>query len=382
MEIFTIAVIGVVVLAIVTIAKTATIVPQQQAYVIENLGKYSRTLRAGFHILIPFIERIAYKHSLKEVAIDIPEQLCITKDNVQVGVDGILYLQILDAQRALNALKWLIKEMERRFQILSAVRVRDIAGYHVLWQQEQQKKGKKKSEEEMEQMPYIVLIIDELADLMASRGKEVEALVVRLAQMARAVGIHLVLATQRPSVEVITGLIKANVTARIAFKVASQIDSRTILDQAGAEKLLGRGDMLFISAEFSRPKRIQGAYVSDKDVKHVVEWIKKNTKDFVREEITEDELSKAAVESMEAIGNGEDEEDSMYEDAKRVVVEAKKASASLLQRRLKVGYARAARLLDILENRGVIGPGEGAKPREVYGVPQGEGAGVSDWFSP
>ena len=262
------------------------------------------------------------------------------------------------------------------------MRVGDIAGYHVFWQQEQQKKGNKKSEEEMEQMPYIVLIIDELADLMASRGKEVEALVVRLAQMARAVGIHLVLATQRPSVEVITGLIKANVTARIAFKVASQVDSRTILDQAGAEKLLGRGDMLFISAEFSRPKRIQGAYVSDKDVKHVVEWIKKNTKDFVREEIEEDELSKAAVESMEAIGNGEDEEDSMYEDAKRVVVEAKKASASLLQRRLKVGYARAARLLDILENRGVIGPGEGAKPREVYGVPQGEGAGVSDWFSP
>jgi len=295
---------------------------------------------------------------------------------------------ILDAQRALNALKWLIKEMERRFQVLSAVKVRNIASYHALQQQVAStatRRGggeKKKKDEEIEQMPYIVVIIDELADLMASRGKEVEALVVRLAQMARAVGIHLVLATQRPSVEIITGLIKANVTSRIAFQVASQIDSRTILDLAGAEKLLGRGDMLFISYEFSRPKRIQGAYVSDKDVKRVVEWIQKNTKDFVREEIAEDELSKAAQESMEAIGSEGDSEDSMYEEAKRVVVEAKKASASLLQRRLKVGYARAARLLDILERRGVIGPGEGAKPREVYGVPQRESSESSDWFSP
>ncbi len=288
---------------------------------------------------------------------------------------------ILDTQHALNALKWLIKEMERRFQVLSAARTKDIASYHALWQQEQQKKRKERSEE-VEQMPYIVVIIDELADLMASRGKEVEALVVRLAQMARAVGIHLVLATQRPSVEVITGLIKANITARIAFQVASQVDSRTILDAAGAEKLLGRGDMLFISSEFSRPKRIQGSYVSDKDVKHVVEWIQKNTKDYVREEIAEDELAKAAASGMEAIENRGDDEDPMYEEAKRVVVESKKASASLLQRRLRVGYARAARLLDILEQRGVIGPGEGAKPREVYGVPQGEGAGASDWFSP
>ena len=290
---------------------------------------------------------------------------------------------IMDTQRAINALKWLIKEMERRFQVLSGARVRDIENYHTLWEQEQQKKKKKNSEEEMEQMPYIVVIIDELADLMAARGKEVEALIVRLAQMARAVGIHLVLATQRPSVEVITGLIKANVSGRIALQVVSQIDSRTILDAAGAEKLLGRGDMLFTSAEFSRPKRIQSCYVSDKDVKNVVEWIKKNTKDFAREEIAEDELAKATGESANIMGSEGDDEDSMYEDAKRVVVEAKKASASLLQRRLKVGYARAARLLDILENRGVIGPGEGAKPREVYeSTPEEESKGASDWFSP
>ena len=288
---------------------------------------------------------------------------------------------ILDPQRALHALKWLVKEMERRFQILSVAGVRDIASYHAFLQQTP-KQGKKKVREEAEQMPYIVVIIDELADLMASRGKEIEALVVRLAQMARAVGIHLILATQRPSVEIITGLIKANVTSRIAFQVASQIDSRTILDTAGAEKLLGRGDLLFISAEFSRPKRIQGAYVSDKDVKHVVEWIQKNTKDFVREEIAEDELSQAAIQGMEALESGGDEGDPMYEEAKRVVVESKKASASLLQRRLKIGYARAARLLDVLEERGVIGPGEGAKPREVYSVPQGESSASSDWFSP
>jgi len=290
---------------------------------------------------------------------------------------------IMDAQRAINALKWLIKEMERRFQILSDVRVRDIGSYRVLWEQEQQKKKKKNGTEEMEQMPYIVVIIDELADLMSARGKEVEALIVRLAQMARAVGIHLVLATQRPSVEVITGLIKANVSGRIALQVVSQIDSRTILDAAGAEKLLGRGDMLFTSAEFSRPKRIQSCYISDKDVKNVVGWIQKNTKGFVREEIAEDELAKATGENMDTMGNMDDDEDSMYEDAKRVVVESKKASASLLQRRLKVGYARAARLLDILENRGVIGPGEGAKPREVYeSVPEEENSKASDWFSP
>jgi len=302
--------------------------------------------------------------------------------SVYNDIPHLLTPVILDAQRALNALKWLIKEMERRFQVLSSVKVKDIAGYHVLWQQEQQKNGKKKEEGEIEQMPYIVLIIDELADLMASRGKEVEALVVRLAQMARAVGIHLILATQRPSVEVITGLIKANVTARIAFQVASQVDSRTILDSAGAEKLLGRGDMLFVSYDFSRPKRIQGSYVSDRDVKRVVEWIQKNTKGYIKEEIEEDELTQAVASGMEAIENGGNDEDSMYDDAKRVVVEAKKASASLLQRRLKVGYARAARLLDILEKRGVIGPGEGAKPREVYGVPQGEKSESSDWFSP
>ncbi|OHA63238.1 MAG: hypothetical protein A2842_00385 [Candidatus Wildermuthbacteria bacterium RIFCSPHIGHO2_01_FULL_48_25] len=272
---------------------------------------------------------------------------------------------ILDTQRTLNALKWLVKEMERRFQVLSSVRARDIRSYQALVQQSLQSK---KKEAQMEHLPYIVVIIDELADLMASRGKELEALIVRLAQMSRAVGIHLVLATQRPSVEVITGLIKANITARVALQVASQIDSRTILDAAGAEKLLGQGDLLFVSAQVTKPKRVQGAFVSDKEVKRVVAWIAKETQDFVREEIAEDELGQSAIAGLEveSLEGGVGDDDSLYEEAKRIVVEYQKASASLLQRRLKIGYARAARLLDILENKGVVGPGEGAKPREVY----------------
>lgn len=300
---------------------------------------------------------------------------------------------ILDTQRSINALKWLVKEMERRFQVLSAVRTRDIGAYHDLYRQQDLKK-KKGKEGPMEEMPYIVVVIDELADLMMARGKEIEAMIVRLAQMARAVGIHLVLATQRPSVEVITGLIKANITGRMAFQVASQIDSRTILDNAGAEKLLGRGDMLFVSADFSRPKRIQGAYISDKDVKKVVQWIEENREGVPDDFIPEEELTQSVAPGMEfqegQAGSGGEADDPLYEEARRVVVEAKKGSASLLQRRLKIGYARAARLLDLLEERGVIGPGEGAKPREVYGTPQGEvsatpseqSSGVSNWFQP
>ncbi len=284
---------------------------------------------------------------------------------------------IVDTQRTINALKWLIKEMERRFQVFSEARVRDIKSYHTLFAEQNQKN--KDGDVEMENIPYIVVIIDELADLMASRGKEMEGMIVRLAQMARAVGIHLVLATQRPSVEVITGLIKANITARIAFQVASQIDSRTILDAMGAEKLLGQGDMLFVSADVSKPKRIQGAYVSDKEVKRVVGWIAKESSEFVREEIEEIDSVQGSQENFEAPNFSEEgDDDTLYEEAKRTVIEYKKASASLLQRRLKIGYARAARLLDILEARGVIGKGEGAKPREVY---EGAGAGSAPAFT-
>jgi len=284
---------------------------------------------------------------------------------VYQDIPHLLAPVIFDSQKAVNALKWLVSEMERRFGVLAAAKSRDIKSYN---------ENASKNEEPL--LPYILLVVDELADLMAARGKDMEAGIVRLAQMARAVGIHLVLATQRPSVEVITGLIKANVTARVTFQVASQVDSRTVLDMAGAEKLLGAGDSLFISAEVTKPKRIQGAYVSDKEVKRVIGFIKtENAKletEKYGEEMFENGLAQDLEKTLEMPDTGTDAfygtggDDSMYEEAKRVVTESKKASASLLQRRLRIGYARAARLLDMLEEKGVIGPGEGAKPREVY----------------
>lgn len=268
---------------------------------------------------------------------------------------------IFDAQKSVNALKWLIYEMERRFNLLSENGSRDISTYN-----------EKLLKEEEEPLPYIVLIVDELADLMAAKGREMEAGVVRLAQMARAVGVHLVLATQRPSVEVITGLIKANITSRVTFQVASQVDSRTVLDMAGAEKLLGLGDLLFLSAEIVKPKRIQGVYVSEKELKRVVNYVNSNSqipKEKFKTEMLENGLTDSLEKTLGATGEEfqEDwgEEDPLYEEAKKVVISASKASASLLQRRLRIGYARAARLLDMLEERGVVGPGEGAKPREI-----------------
>ncbi|MDI6883446.1 MAG: DNA translocase FtsK [Patescibacteria group bacterium] len=267
---------------------------------------------------------------------------------------------VFEAQKVVNILNWLVKEMERRFEVLKEAGARDIASFNKLL-----KDKPKLKEEGLSFLSYIILIIDELADLMSTKGREIEAGIVRLSQLARAVGIHLVVATQRPSVEVITGLIKANITSRIAFQVASQVDSRTILDMAGAEKLLGRGDMLFLSSEFSRPKRIQGSFVSSQEIKKVVNFIKKENVFEEREElgeILEKELEDKKEDRFESFF----EEDLLYEEAKKVVVQYRKASASLLQRRLKIGYARAARLLDILEEKGIVGPADGAKPREVY----------------
>jgi len=218
-------------------------------------------------------------------------------------------------------------------------------------------------------LPYVLIVIDEMADLMTSYGREVEGSVVRLAQMARATGIHLLLATQRPSVEIITGLIKANITARVALQVASQIDSRTILDTAGAEKLLGNGDLLFVSAELSKPKRIQGAYITEDEIKNVASFIRDHNA-ATADESEEVNFENGGVNGIAAPQNFdeylEDEDaDELFDEAVAVVAEAKKASASLLQRRLKVGYARAARLLDLMEAAGLVGPGDGAKPRDV-----------------
>jgi len=265
---------------------------------------------------------------------------------------------IYNASQTINALKWLTGEMERRFDVLASSHARDIGSFN--------EKALARGEGPL---PFIVVIIDELADLMAAKGREIEAGIVRLAQMARAVGIHLVVATQRPSVEVITGLIKANITSRITFQVASQVDSRTIIDTSGAEKLLGAGDMLHVSAQTPKPKRIQGSYVSDKEVKKVVKHIEENFEDLTidMDESLVKELDKGLDQgSVNFHREGEETDDPLYEEAKKVVLEAKRASASLLQRRLRVGYARAARLIDFLEEKGVVGPAEGSKPREIY----------------
>ncbi|MDX1608283.1 MAG: DNA translocase FtsK, partial [Candidatus Spechtbacterales bacterium] len=275
---------------------------------------------------------------------------------------------VVDNNKALNALKWAVNEMERRFEVLSEVGSRDIFSYN------KNKKVKKAGDE----LPYVVIIIDELADLMSSKGKEVEALIVRIAQMARAVGIHLVLATQRPSVEVITGLIKANITARMAFQVASQVDSRTVLDMAGAEKLLGRGDMLFLTPERSKPVRVQGSFVGEEEVKRVADHLRAQREKLAEnedEDIETEDFSAKAVQSptssidFEEVA-GSEMEDELYEDAKQLVVEAGKGSASYLQRKLRVGYARAASLLDMLEENGIVGPAEGSKARDVYITPE------------
>ncbi len=276
---------------------------------------------------------------------------------------------IYNASQTVNALRWLTQEMERRFDVLSEMKSRDIGGYN-----ENALKNKQ------EPLPYIVLIIDELADLMMAKGREIEAGIVRLAQMARAVGIHLVVATQRPSVEVITGLIKANITTRVTFQVASQVDSRTVLDSSGAEKLLGAGDMLFISAQVPKPKRIQSPYISEKEVRRVISHIKSKQDEIAAEMDSGlvDELERSSEDQDSRTGNGGSSsyssgaDDPMFEEAKKVVIESKRASASLLQRRLRLGYARAARLIDMLEDKGIVGPAEGSKPREVYGEARDE----------
>ncbi|MBI2121542.1 MAG: DNA translocase FtsK [Candidatus Sungbacteria bacterium] len=264
---------------------------------------------------------------------------------------------ITDPKKTIQALRWATKEMDRRYDLLSQSHTRDIASYNAAIA--------KLPDEEL--LPYLVIIIDELADLMATFPREVESSIIRLAQMARAVGIHLIVSTQRPSVEVITGLIKANITSRIAFQVASQVDSRTILDMSGAEKLLGNGDMLFLAGDTAKPRRIQGAFVSEQEVKKVV--------GFLREEMEAPEYDEKILETkMEESDSAEDDfgdDDPLYDEARELVMEAGKASASYLQRRLRVGYARAARLLDIMESRGVVGPGDGAKPREVFGKSAG-----------
>lgn len=276
---------------------------------------------------------------------------------------------ITEPEKTISALKWAVNEMERRYKLLAEEKVRDIASYNKKIQSGGTKIAVEDEEGHKQQvedgaMPYIVIVIDELADLMMVAARDVEALIVRLAQKARAVGIHLVLATQRPSVDVITGLIKANVPARIAFTVASQIDSRTILDQIGAEKLLGQGDMLMKTADMGKPKRIQGAWVMDEEVMKITDYLRDQSAPQYNEEIVSQpvQLNGKGGVVMDFDHEGGDD---MYNDALRVVIESRKASTSLLQRRLRVGYARAARIIEEMEEQGVIGPADGARPREV-----------------
>ncbi len=263
---------------------------------------------------------------------------------VYTGIPHLLIPPITKVEEAINALKWAVREMERRLDHLAKHGARDIDSYN----------GKAK-----ERMPRIIIIIDELADLMSQNKRDVEAVIVRIAQMARASGIHLILATQRPSVDVITGTIKANIPTRLAFAVASQVDSKTILDMGGAEKLLGRGDMLLSTPEMSKPRRMQGAYLSEKEIERVVGYLKSESAPDYNYQITEGASAGGGV-SM----NGEDN-DPLMEDAVQIVLESSKASTSFLQRRMKIGYSRAARIIDIMEQMGIISAQDGAKPREI-----------------
>lgn len=335
-----------------------------------NIAKMPHLLIAGatgagksvtVHDLIVSLLYRKGPRELRFVMVD-PKRVELTAYN---DIPHLLTPVITDPKKAILALKWLAKEMDRRYDILEAEKVRDISSYHENVFQPAQNKKNDDETEGPEPMPYIVAIIDELSDLMQAYPRELEAAIVRLAQMSRAVGIHLILSTQRPSVQVITGLIKANIPSRIALQVSSQIDSRTILDMGGAEKLLGAGDMLFLSGEMSKPRRIQAPYISEQEVKKIVKYLADTHSDELPDEIDLSEVQHDNSIFAASVGGSDDDEDDLYEEAKRVIIDAGKGSTSYLQRKLRVGYARAARLMDMLEERGVVGPAEGSKPREV-----------------
>lgn len=294
-----------------------------------------------------FISSLLFRASPSEVKLILidPKRVELTGYN---GIPHLLTPVIVEVEKILSSLKWAMGEMDRRYKLFAERGVRNIDAYNEL--------------SGFQALPYIVIFIDELADLMAFAPVEVEDAIARIAQMARATGIHIVVATQRPSVDVITGLIKANIPCRIAFNVSSMIDSRVIVDTPGAEKLLGRGDMLYIPPDQAKPTRIQGTYVSDKEVKKLVDYLKAKSPvvEYTEEVTTQQLTSKKGMGGVNGSGH-----DALFEEAVRVVCQYDRASASLLQRRLSVGYARAARILDQLEESGVVGHGEGSKPRDV-----------------
>jgi DNA segregation ATPase FtsK/SpoIIIE, S-DNA-T family len=331
-----------------------------------NLAKMPHVLVAGttgsgksvtIHSLITSLLYRNGPDDLQFIMVD-PKRVELTLYN---KIPHLLTPVITEAKKTILALKWAAREMDRRYDILQAESVQNIESYHSNVYDKS-----KKGEGEAERMPYIVIVIDELADIMQTYPRELESAIVRLAQMSRAVGIHLILSTQRPSVNVITGLIKANIPTRVALQVSSQIDSRTILDQGGAEKLLGAGDMLYSCAETPTPDRLQSAFISEDEVKKVVEYLRKAYIDEIPNQIElSGNIEKGNSLFSDSLNGSEDGDDDLYEDARLTVIEAGKASTSYLQRKLGIGYARAAKLIDMLEERHVIGAGNGAKPRDV-----------------
>ncbi|AYE38776.1 DNA translocase FtsK [Companilactobacillus zhachilii] len=280
--------------------------------------------------------------------------------NVYNGIPQLLIPVVTDARRAAGALQKAVKEMERRYKLFAETSHRNIGEYNA----DVDKFNETASDEDkMERLPYVVVIVDELSDLMMVAGHEVEAAIVRLAQMARAAGLHIIIATQRPSVDVITGLIKANIPSRIAFAVSSGVDSRTILDSVGAEKLLGRGDMLFQPIGKSKPVRLQGAYISESEVENVVKFVSEQQSAEYDEDMIPTDVDEGG-------SDGDKPEDEYWDDAVELIVKQQSASVSMLQRRFAIGYNRAARMVDEMENRGIVGPSEGSKPRKVLITPE------------
>lgn len=369
-------------------------------HVVEDLAKMPHLLVAGATgagksvTVNSILLSLLYKNSpddLKMILVD-PKRVELSLYN---GIPHLLSEVITDNGKVINALKWAVSEMERRYKVLQKVGTRDLKTYKKMCDDGETVQDINPETDQVEAMPLenlpvIVVVIDEMADLMASHGKEVEGVIVRLAQMSRAVGIHLIVSTQRPSVEVITGTIKANLPTRIALRVATGIDSRTIIDTPGAEKLVGHGDMLYVGTNSASPKRLQGVFVEEEEVKKVIDFIKRQAKatgaydveeNFGSDEsdagaeaaaargITSVDFDTAAKTATEIGGGGEDP---MYEQAKEIVIEADKASTSYIQRRLRVGYSRAARLIDELEDNGVIGPADGSKPRKVLVAAESE----------
>lgn len=308
------------------------------------------TTGSGKSVLInSFISSILFRASPEEVKFIMVDPKRVELTPYQ-DIPHLLTPVITDVDKVVNALSWAVAEMEKRYRIFQEVGVKNIVGYHEM--------------SGFSSMPYIIIIIDEMADIMMSKNaNEIEEKIVRLAQMARATGVHLVLATQRPSVNVLTGLIKANIPARIAFQVTSMIDSRVIIDTPGAEKLLGKGDMLFIPPDFAKPKRIQGAFVSDKEITSLINFIRQTGVSAVHDETVTKVV--ASPGSVSSTGQDMGDVDEKFEEAARLCITAQKASASLLQRRLEVGYARAARIIDQLQERGIITQSAGNKPHEI-----------------